>query len=72
MLRIAPTEENVRLIQSLGPEVHPGEPPPYSECLLRDLDGNVGRVQIDLERLEIIRAFEHYPGARFEVLEEAV
>ena len=72
VLRIAPTEENVRLIQSLGPEVHPGEPPPYSECLLRDLDGNVGRVQIDLERLEIIRAFSTTPGARFEVLEEAV
>ncbi|MBO0707908.1 MAG: ATP-binding protein [Candidatus Dormibacteraeota bacterium] len=65
VLRISPTEENIRLIQSLGPEVHPGEPPPYSECLLRDLDGNVGRVQIDLERLEIIRAFNTTPGARF-------
>lgn len=61
LLHIEPTVENVRLIQTLGPDAEPGHRPPSSVCLLRDLSGNVGQVEIDIERDDLLDAFSTTP-----------
>lgn len=72
VLRIPPTEANIHLIMTIGPDAAPGMPKEYSECLLRDLDGNMGRVQIDLERKEIRDAMANDPNRRAQAMLEAV
>jgi hypothetical protein len=62
LLKIEPTIENIRHIQTLGPNHEEGKPVPFSVCLIRDLEDNVGEVQIDLERDSIRAALSTTPG----------
>lgn len=72
VLRLAGLESNDtnrELIATLGPDRDPDDPtpPPYSECLHRDLRGRVGILQVDLMLPELREAFSTTPDHLIEL-----
>jgi hypothetical protein len=63
VLGISPTDDNVHLLQTIGPDMEGDDLPTYAECVAR-IEGRVGRVQIDLVSREIRAAFSTTPFAR--------
>ncbi len=72
-LGIPPDEDHIRILRSLGPDPSEDEPAQWTECVMRDNDGHVGRVQPQLYTQALRDAFNTTPGRRYglHVVDEA-
>jgi hypothetical protein len=70
LLGIEKEPENLARIAQLGRQEQGQEEIRYSECLHRDVDGNVGTLYVDLETEELREAFDTTPPQQQPELEQ--